>query len=336
MSDVVMSGTLGAFDVPSILQAMSLSRQYTRLRLWSDLNAKTGEIRMKAGQILQAQSSTLIGKDAFSAIVKGSHSTFSVERCEEPQEFGTPLGTIASLLLAAHSEPDLEESQNPTENQDPEESLIVSATLSDAVVIAEEPIRQPERPPMATIPPPAPAPVPAPVQAAPAKARTQTRPASPVKAPPAPAPAAAAPAPVPAPETTTYRTRDFEVGLIESLQGYRGLDFLILGSFGSSQTDQQQWVRRNVQPDACESARFLFQTLDTATQGFSYAQAQARVSLELEERTLVGQCLRHGKAFVCGFDPSLPLGAVRHICKMLEPQLEHYVELESAGSRLAG
>lgn len=334
MSDVVMSGSLGAFDVASILQAMSLSRQHTRLRLWSDENAKTGEIRMKAGQILQAQSSTLIGKDAFRSIVAGAHATFSVERCEEHEEYGTPLGSIASLLLAAHSEPDFDDSDSADEHQDPEESLIVSATLAEALVVPNEPSPKPAPQPRATVPPPLPTPV-----------RTRTEIKIPTKAKKPPAQKSASvrketpkevPAPEPAPAAIAYRPRDFESGLMDRLENLRGIDFLILGGFGPAQPDQQQWIRPKVNPEDCESARFVFQTLDTATQGVSYAQAQARMVLEMEDRTIVGQCLRRGRAFVCGFDASLPLGYVRHICKILEPELERYVELESASARLAG
>ena len=43
MNSVVMAGSLLSFDVPSLLQAVSLSRQYTLIRLWDRERRPTGE-----------------------------------------------------------------------------------------------------------------------------------------------------------------------------------------------------------------------------------------------------------------------------------------------------
>lgn len=321
MSDVVMSGSLGAFDIPAILQAMSLSRQYTRLRLWSEANAKTGEIRMKAGQILQAESSTLIGKDAFLAILEGAHATFSVERCEDPEQFSTPLGSIASLLLSSASRPEVDLSE-PEDQMG--ESLTFSPSLTESVIVANDPA-VPEVAP----PPPAPGTTPPPAPS----------PSFLAKAPPAPAPImvpAPPPKPRAAPKASGLPFKDLDASFVEPLRQYQGLAFLILAKVGSEETPQRRWVRSGSDASAPGTATIALETLALVNQARGSQDRGARVSLELAENTIVAHRLPNGWAFVGGFDPVLPLGVIRHICKVIEPQIEKYLERSAKRSKLAG
>lgn len=105
MSNVVMAGSLGEFDVPAVLQAVSLSRQYTLIRLWDEDSQPSGEIRIKAGQVVEAACNTDRGKLAFSSILGRHHTTFRVERMSDPAAFPEPVGSLSSLLLSAASVP---------------------------------------------------------------------------------------------------------------------------------------------------------------------------------------------------------------------------------------
>jgi hypothetical protein len=100
MTTVVMAGTLRDFDVPSVLQAVSLSRQHTVLRLWDSGKRETGQIRLKAGQLLDAVQGERRGRTAFQSILRSkAHHTFRVERLQEPADKVEPMGPLASMLL---------------------------------------------------------------------------------------------------------------------------------------------------------------------------------------------------------------------------------------------
>ncbi len=94
-----MSGALGEFDVPSILQAVSLSRQCTLLRLWNENNDETGQIRVKAGQLLGATYGGRRGRAALHSLLKARHHSFRVERFADPVNVPPPLGPLAAMLL---------------------------------------------------------------------------------------------------------------------------------------------------------------------------------------------------------------------------------------------
>lgn len=101
MNSVVMAGSLLSFDVPSLLQAVSLSRQYTLIRLWDRERRPTGEIRLKAGQLVDATGGGQRGKQGFYAILRfKNHYTFRVERLSDPGNLPEPVGPLARLLLA--------------------------------------------------------------------------------------------------------------------------------------------------------------------------------------------------------------------------------------------
>ncbi|MEM6995270.1 MAG: DUF4388 domain-containing protein [Myxococcota bacterium] len=99
MSGVIMAGALGEFDVPSILQAVSLSRQCTLLRLWDHDARETGEIRVKAGQLLGASCGDRRGRAALHSLLRAEHHSFQVERFADPVNLPQPLGPLATMLL---------------------------------------------------------------------------------------------------------------------------------------------------------------------------------------------------------------------------------------------
>ena len=133
MSTVIMAGELRGFDVPSVLQALSLSRQHTVLTLWDRNKRETGEFRLKAGQLLDAVHGDARGRTALHAILQSQeHHTFRVERLADSFDLAEPLGALASLLLDLASEP------------------------REPIPVSPPPARRPMRPVTAPPPPPAP------------------------------------------------------------------------------------------------------------------------------------------------------------------------------------
>lgn len=100
MSGLVMAGSTADFDVPSILQAVSLSRQCTVLRLWDRDKNDSGEIQIKAGQLLNAKAGAKTGRAALHSVLSSkAHHTFRVERVADASNLPEPVGPLASLLL---------------------------------------------------------------------------------------------------------------------------------------------------------------------------------------------------------------------------------------------
>jgi len=95
-----MAGALDTFDVASVLQAVSLSRQHTSIRFWGASREETGELRVKSGQLLHAAAGELRGRAAFQSIIRGTHHrTFRVERLPLAMNLPEPIGPLARLLL---------------------------------------------------------------------------------------------------------------------------------------------------------------------------------------------------------------------------------------------
>ena len=132
-TDAIMSGPLRGFDVASVLQAVSHSREPTLLRLWGASKRTTGEILLKAGQLLDAIHDGDRGRSAFHAIVNSSeHHFFRVERANERMGATPPVGPVAVLLLqnpgnegtqpVAHARPSRHRIRPVTSSFTPEDS----------------------------------------------------------------------------------------------------------------------------------------------------------------------------------------------------------------------
>lgn len=98
MSDLVMGGDLGDFGVSSILEAVSLSRQHTVIRLWDSVKRPSGELRIKAGQVLDVECQGERGQPAFHLLLRRPHHSFRVEKLPDPANFPRPVGALFDLL----------------------------------------------------------------------------------------------------------------------------------------------------------------------------------------------------------------------------------------------
>jgi len=102
---VVTRGLIGEFGVVSVLQALSLSRQYTAVELFNDRGMLAGRVLLKSGVVLGAYvpDGPLEGADAFRTIVGLTLRSFQVERLPAPKEYPRPIGKLSAQLHAAHA-----------------------------------------------------------------------------------------------------------------------------------------------------------------------------------------------------------------------------------------
>ena len=100
MSGLVMEGAVSEYDVATVLQAVSLSRQYTVIRLTDDHKRDMGEIRLKAGQVVSAREGAANGRSAFFNLLSKPARRFRVERLADSSQFPEPIGSVANLLLS--------------------------------------------------------------------------------------------------------------------------------------------------------------------------------------------------------------------------------------------
>ena len=100
----VMEGNLSDFHLVEILQVLSVSRQYTRIALFSSDRTPAGSLFIKSGKVVHASAGSLRGRDAFVALVRKPPSFFNVFRIQMPALIPEPIGTLTGLLFLALEE----------------------------------------------------------------------------------------------------------------------------------------------------------------------------------------------------------------------------------------
>ena len=98
---LVMEGRLEEFALPSILQVLSIGRQFTAVELTDPESATIGSITIKSGQIVNANLRQRGGVDAFFDLFAVSLHQFRVYRMPTPTRLPKPLGAIGPLLVKA-------------------------------------------------------------------------------------------------------------------------------------------------------------------------------------------------------------------------------------------
>ncbi len=106
MRTTVMQGALGEgkLNLPTVLRAVSLSRQLTCIRIQDGNQHLSGEIQVKAGRLVSATHEDKIGKDAFFEILSQDNSFFRVEKLENEVDIPPSLGMVGTLLDEAPKE----------------------------------------------------------------------------------------------------------------------------------------------------------------------------------------------------------------------------------------
>jgi chromosome partitioning protein len=100
---VVTRGYLGDFGVVAVLQALSLSRQYTAVVLFTESGEMAGQVTLKSGMVLEASiaGSDLTGPAAFRELVARRVYSFEVRRLAPLAVYPVPIGRLSTQLLAA-------------------------------------------------------------------------------------------------------------------------------------------------------------------------------------------------------------------------------------------
>src|SRR5579863_3836421 len=100
MRTTVMEGSLSEFDLSSVMQVVSLGRQYTGVDLFDESGSLVGTLFLKSGKILGAKSGSLSGLDAVSTLLRDNRrKRFSVYRTERFSDAQSPVGSVGEVLL---------------------------------------------------------------------------------------------------------------------------------------------------------------------------------------------------------------------------------------------
>jgi chromosome partitioning protein len=100
MRTTVMEGEFGEFDLASVIQVVSIGRQYTGIELFDETGTVIGTLMLKSGKILAANSGSVSGLDAVTSMLRSERSKrFSVYRTEPFSDVASPVGSVGSILL---------------------------------------------------------------------------------------------------------------------------------------------------------------------------------------------------------------------------------------------
>jgi chromosome partitioning protein len=117
---VVTRGYLRDFGAAALLQALSLSRQYTAVSLFTESGELAGRVTLKSGMVLEAAmaGTDLTGAAAFRELVSRRLHSFQVERLAPLAVYPVPIGRMSTQLLAAQvpdasADPSLRQPQAP-------------------------------------------------------------------------------------------------------------------------------------------------------------------------------------------------------------------------------
>jgi cellulose biosynthesis protein BcsQ len=110
MRTTVMEGSLSDFDLASVIQVVSIGRQYTSIELLDEQGEVVGTLFIKSGKILAANTGSASGFEAISSLFRGErHTRFSVYRTEPFDDVASPVGSVGEILLrltAAANDPE--------------------------------------------------------------------------------------------------------------------------------------------------------------------------------------------------------------------------------------
>lgn len=105
---VVTRGYLRDIGATALLQALSLSRQYTAVVLFTESQELAGRVTLKSGMVLEASipGTDLTGAAAFRELVSRHLHSFQVERLPPLSVYPVPIGRLSAQLHAAQA-PDM-------------------------------------------------------------------------------------------------------------------------------------------------------------------------------------------------------------------------------------
>jgi hypothetical protein len=128
---LVIEGSLGEFDVATLLQTVSLGRQYTELDVLASDGGALGSLVMKAGRVMTARAAGLRGIAAVRRLLEANESCrFAVYRLDSrarPELVGVaPIGGITEILLD-----ELYETERQARPREAERVAVMAGMLSE-------------------------------------------------------------------------------------------------------------------------------------------------------------------------------------------------------------
>jgi chromosome partitioning protein len=106
MRTTVMEGDFGEFDLASVIQVVSIGRQFTGIEVMDETGQVIGTLFMKSGKILSARSGSASGLDAVSTLLRGTrHKRFSVYRTPHSTGVMRPVGSVCEVLMRLTEDP---------------------------------------------------------------------------------------------------------------------------------------------------------------------------------------------------------------------------------------
>ena len=107
-SRIVARGKLDDFSTAAVLQALSISRQYTAVEFYLGDGSVAGRVLLKSGMVLGAQlaSDDVTGLMALQILLHEPLSAFQVERLTPPEQYPSPIAQLSSRVLSTLTRPD--------------------------------------------------------------------------------------------------------------------------------------------------------------------------------------------------------------------------------------
>lgn len=104
-SHVVTRGLLNDFGTAAVLQALSLSRQYTAVVLFTESGETAGRVTLKSGMVIEASiaGTDVTGATAFRELISRRLHAFQVERLPALAAYPIPIGRLSTQLLGAQA-----------------------------------------------------------------------------------------------------------------------------------------------------------------------------------------------------------------------------------------
>ena len=104
---IVARGSLQEFNVAAVLQALSISRQYTKVELFAANRVPAGRVFLKSGMVIRAEVPNPAnggapgeGLHALEQLLSQPLQTFQVERLPPLERYPEPIGQLSTQLLS--------------------------------------------------------------------------------------------------------------------------------------------------------------------------------------------------------------------------------------------
>lgn len=109
-----MRGRFDDYSVESVLQAVSISRQFTVAELYNETERAVGWVYLKAGMVVAVDypGSSSVGSEAFRRLMDQPLASFCLYRLPPLTSYPNPIGRLSTYLSAASADPEADETDD--------------------------------------------------------------------------------------------------------------------------------------------------------------------------------------------------------------------------------